>query len=281
MGTRPRTTWATLTVAVAMVVAGCAAQQPVNDPGSHGHDVSETNERLAWPNASDAVVRPGVRITADDGCTAGFVFRSRDSQSVYVSTAAHCFERGWRNGSGTSVNDTVPIAGGRAEGRLAFLGEQGPDRSQRGPNASRDIALVEVLPEYQDTVHPQVLGHAGPTGMVETIVVGDPVTTYGNSTLRGDVERFDAREGEVTEGDHTDGEVRASFDPPSIPGDSGSPVMTADGAAIGTLVTIGGQTGSSSLVDNGVGWLPWSLKYVRETSHLDPVLATVDEGSAS
>lgn len=277
----PAQRWTALAVAATILIAGCVTPPATVNPPTNETSTPRTNTSWTWPAPSDAIVRPGVRIGANDGCTAGFVFRARDNQSVYVSTAAHCFRQGWNESQGTHVNDTVPIAGGQAEGRLVFLGARTRNGSYDGQNASQDFALVEVLPKHQDTVHPQVLGHAGPAGMVETIVIGDPVTTYGNSTLRGDVERFDAREGEVTEGDHTDGEVRVAFDVPSIPGDSGSPVMTADGAAIGTLVTIGGQSDSSGLVDNGVGWLPWSLKYVRETSHLDPVLATLTDGSAA
>lgn len=272
--------WAVLALVLTASTAGCIGQtQTPGDPASETVASDATRNRsLSWAEASEAVVRPGVNIAG--GCTANFIFRSPDNRSLYIGTAAHCFN-GPTNETTTELNETVAIAGGRAEGRLAFVGYR-----QGGPadNASHDFALVEVAAEDRGSVYPGMYGYDGPRGFAEGVTVGDTVRTFGNSSLRDGADGLDARNGTVTDSRRQgDGTVRAIFRPPSIPGDSGSPVITASGDAIGTLVTINGwyipippsDDQIPSVASNGIGWLPWSLEHVRETSDLEPILVTV------
>lgn len=272
---------------VALLLAGCMGQ-----PSNETPPVTPTTEepspqerRLTWANASEAIIRPGVDIS-DGSCTANFIFRSPSNDTVYIGTAAHCFDNaGPNNDTSTELNETVILAAGEAEGRLAFMGARYPDLTE---NRSRDFALVQIFPQYHDVVYPGMYAYDGPTGIADDVAVGDTVWTFGNSTFRDDVDGLDARDGTITDARWGDGHVRAMFRPPSLPGDSGSPVVTSDGRAVGTLVTfdffhltVPRNDDLPSAGSNGIGWLPWSLKHVRDTSDLEPILVTAPEGSNS
>lgn len=281
--------WSATVLAATLVLAGCVAPQ-LGEPGNpseaetppedRGHTGTEASP-IRWADVDQAVIRPGVEI-ADRRCTANFVFRSPDNASIYIGSAAHCFDSPF-NETNYEINDTVSIAGGRADGRLAWMGDRGPNWSD---NESLDFALVEIASEHIDETHPGMMGYGGPSGLASSIAVGDTVRTYGNSTFRYGTERLNARNGTVTDARWEDGDVRALFRPPSVPGDSGSPVVTASGQAVGTLTTGDvlhtpvppGTDDLPSAGTNGIGWLPWSLKHVRETSDLEPILVTAPGG---
>jgi hypothetical protein len=174
---------------------------------------------------------------------------------LYLSTAAHCFE-------GKAVGAKVTVAGEYAA-RLAFV-------MSNGFNA--DFALVELNNSYRDEIHPATYYWGGPTGVVQAVGVGDEVLTYGNSVWRdpsrladadqpavGD--RLDSREGVVNspEGNETE----AYFLPPSTPGDSGSPVLTRSGKALGILTSFR-VSGSLCAGCNGIWNVAPSLEAARQ-----------------
>lgn len=283
---------AAIVLVAAASFAGCLGQ--TTDNGGLAPETNTTappsDRNLTWASPREATVRPGVDI-ADGGCTANFIFRSSDNRSVYIGTAAHCFN-GPNNESRTGLNETVMIAGGQAKGRLSFVGYRptGPYGSGQPDNASHDFALVEVAASDRQDIYPGMYAYGGPTGLASDVAVGDTVRTFGNSTFRDDADGLDGRNGTVTDARlQDDGEVRALFRPPSVPGDSGSPVVTADGRAVGTLITgdvfyVPSPPWDDALPStgtNGIAWLPWSLEHVRETSNLEPILVTVSGESAT
>lgn len=211
-------------------------RDPGNDTGDAGNETRNRTEdpreeQPPWPDPGEADVRPGVSIAAGT-CTANFVFASPDNSTLYVGTAAHCFpdpEPGQR----------VSIADGAAAGTLAYHSTRTMDRVDESNEAARafnDFALVAVDDGFRGTVHPAVRSFGGPTGLAPGAEVGDRVLTVGDTNLREGADAADPREGYVTGSSNWHVDVYLS--PPSVPGDSGSPVLTADGRALGNLVTI-------------------------------------------
>ncbi|MGQ0536240.1 MAG: trypsin-like peptidase domain-containing protein [Methanobacteriota archaeon] len=221
-----------------------------------------------WPDVSEAVVRPGVHIVGGS-CTANFVFVGDDGTTIYIGTAAHCVED-------LDVGDAVDIADGRASGTLAYSSFETMEEISEADEAVlayNDFALVRVDEKDESLVHPAILGFGGPTGLAEAPGVGARLLTYGHSSLRGDTRVLDPREGYVVASNPW--YTRAYFAPPSLPGDSGSPVVSADGAAEGVLIHInvvdfgqGSEVPSSG--SNGLVRLAPALLYAAE--HGGPVV---------
>lgn len=205
-----------------------------------GSDDGDEAADPGWPDPDEAAVRPGVAI-ADGTCTANFVFSSPDNATLYVGTAAHCFPD-------PDPGQAVSIADGAATGELAYHSFQAMERVNESNQAAwdfNDFALVRIDPGFRDTVHPAVRTYGGPTGLSADAGTGDRVLTTGDTSLRNGADALDPREGYVTGSSpwHVDVQLYA----PSVPGDSGSPVLTADGRALANLVTIEvlPQTGSN------------------------------------
>lgn len=198
--------------------------------GSGGQGNESARRDPGWPEPSQAAVRPGAKIAS--ACTANYVFSNADNTSLYVGTAAHCFDEG-------DTGKQVPIADGAAHGTLVYHSVAAMDRVNESSEAARywnDFALVRVDDRSRGEVHPAVQRYGGPSGLVADAAFGDRVLTYGNSDLRDGADDMDPREGYVTGSSpwHVDVHLHA----PSIPGDSGSPVVTADGEALGVLITL-------------------------------------------
>ena len=174
-------------------------------------------------------VRPGGRVVTEiGGCTFNFLFRAPDG-TRYMGTAGHCIgtgpvwprEKVWPQGTGPVAQDDA----GQRIGEFAYavLEAQSP----------KDFALIRLDPTVEAS--PEACHFGGPHGVYidrrpEPIVLN----YYGNAVGLRDV--APARSA-VALGTPDANHVYAAG--LAIPGDSGAGVMTADGRAVGVLVTTG------------------------------------------
>ena len=222
----------------------------------------------------DAPIRPGVQTITEGGqCTANFVFT--DGTAVYLGQAAHC------SGMGAAIAtdgcdqaaDPLPIGtpveivgfdGESYRGTLAYSswntmldgGETDEDTC-----AYNDFALVRIDPADHDAVNPSLPYWGGPDGTRTTATdFGEDVYTYGNSGLRFGASTLSPKSG-TSLGTHDSGWTHTIYTAtPGIPGDSGSAVLDAEGAALGILVTVALAPAAGS---NGVTDLDMALDYAN------------------
>lgn len=260
----------TLLAAVALVTATApvATATHNNDPDDHA-------------------IRPGVSV---DGCTSNFVFT--DGDDLFLGTAAHCF------GLGGAFDTNGCETGSEPLGTEATISEEGaPFRTFTGTLAYsswltmdevaedddticsfNDFALLRIAEEDEDEVHPATLHFGGPTGLQDPgqAFPLDRINMYGNSmlypsrTVAGThVDHAHERQGVLTACGSWS--CSAHSVAPGLPGDSGSGVMMADGAALGILVTLG-PTGS-----NGITPLQPALDYANQHTDATYSLATANQ----
>jgi hypothetical protein len=200
----------------------------------------------------DAPIRPGVQtITAGAQCTANFVFS--DGSNVYLGQAAHCSS----NSAATSTNGCeqeappLPIGtpveidgfdGNVYNGTLAYSswntmianGESDADTC-----AFNDFALVRLNVADHSKVNPSIPFWGGPNGTRTSIPdTGEPVYTYGNSSLRFGIAELSPKSGVAVTSDPSGWSHTIYTATPGIPGDSGSAVLDQNGKALGILVTV-------------------------------------------
>jgi hypothetical protein len=197
-------------------------------------------------------VRPGAEVITQDLtiCTMNFVFRGSDHR-MYVGTAGHCVpdpanageslpgEHTWPKGTGPVATDSQ----GNAIGHYAFAILKGP----------RDISLIRLFRGV--TPIPAMCRWGGPTG-INTDITNQQVQLhfYGNGELLGAL--TPARDLRAS-GMPDPNEVYA--DGAISPGDSGSGVISADGRAVGVLVTLGVHLGPAGFGVAGITRLPPQL----------------------
>jgi hypothetical protein len=182
-------------------------------------------------------VRPGSRLTTSGGlCTANFLFRAADG-TRYIGTAGHCIptsegstgtahEKVWPPGRGPDARD----ADGRRIGEFAY-GALESHGTGIALTYTKDFALIRLDPGVEAS--PEMCYFGGPRGLFATDTTGPLVLHYyGNGDTIGDV--LPARSG-VAQGTPDPDHVYATG--LALAGDGGSPVMTADGLALGVLVT--------------------------------------------
>ncbi len=163
-------------------------------------------------------IRPGARLS--NGCTMNFVFS--DGVDLYVGTAGHCTYVGHRLGA-------------------SGVGRFGTTVYDGGESLMLDFALIKVDADKHHLVNPTMCRFGGPTAVPPSPAPGGVYHIYGwgwetrgsdDSRARSGVELAPpaallAWEGRVSGGD------------------SGSPVISADGRAIGVatrLLRAGGVT---------------------------------------
>ncbi len=240
-----------LSILFATLASGCLAE--TSDAGA---DLESTMPaQIDWGDPEDAALRPGDKLYGPHdpaalpntflGCTVNFVFVDEQG-AAYIGTASHCVK-------GRALGDPIQVAG-RVAATLHYCGwgafdnvttctDKAPLGGIGGPEPGfeHDFALLRINHDEIGRVHPAVRVWGAPTGMAKDLTVGMPVRTYGNSGLRDggtESEYGDAREGVLTE--VSDWQSMARFSVPSIAADSGSPVMTADGLALGVVQTLSG-----------------------------------------
>ena len=172
-----------------------------------------------------AGVRPGAMLLSDVGlCSFNYLFTGSDGRS-YMGSAGHCVlglvpgEEVWQPGEGPEALD----ADGRRIGEFAYAVLDGV----------RDFSLVRLDPGVR--ANPQMCHFGGPTGVNNDLSSGPVIVQhYGQGVLLG--QTLPARTGVALNLLDQD---QAFVTGLALFGDSGGPVNTADGRALGVLVTVG------------------------------------------
>lgn len=268
MGSRMR--WILVASLLAAAFAGCLSSpeaepgpalpspsqqgpSPGGGPGSGAFNDSQSppeTESAAppriWPEPSLASIRPGAAL--DDGsCTANFVFTSLDNQSIYIGTAAHCFSNDINTQTNGCLANIDPlgakmsISGADRAGVLVYSSWATMQANNETSSLcnENDFALLQIHEDDEAKVSPALWRFGGPTGLATSrdVAAFDRVLSYGNSGTRPQDSLLSPREGYVTV--PAGGcDTRVVFPNPAIPGDSGSPVILADGRALGDFVSI-------------------------------------------
>lgn len=191
-----------------------------------------------WPPLEEATIRPGVGNgemslggQESHSCTSNFLFASPDNATLYLGTAAHCIDDG-------QPGDTVDVAQGEATAEIAYAGWWDAENETWDSDHGQDFALLALPDEARNRTHPALLGHGGPTGLADPTGLApmDEIRWYANASWRADQDPLQENEGFVCEASDGSSPVHAHTVPSAGPGDSGSPVLTADGRAVGPLV---------------------------------------------
>lgn len=240
---------------------------------------------VAWAPADTAAITPGVQTnTAGSGqCTANFVLTDA-AGSVYLGQAAHCSGLGEAtdtNGCdagalplGTAVtfnrNGSILTPGTQVgAGTLAYSSwntMQARGETDANTCAYNDFALVKVNAADVAKVNPSIPFWGGPVGINTTgTAAGDRVYSFGNSGLRGGIEQLSPKTGislgqDAAEAGWTHPLYTVT---PGVPGDSGSAFLDADGAAVGTLSTLGL---APLPLSNNIGDFAHELAYAQQHS---------------
>ena len=253
-----RRTLATLAAALG-AAASLAAVPPTDDPWAWTLDGEDCSLIPPLPAAVlDSMpivtgpcpgVRPGARVViGSGGCTMNFLFegwRIVEDKKVfaghYIGTAGHCVfpedadnvEQTWSASSGPVARD----AAGNRIGSVVYAILKDP----------KDFALIRLDKGVEAS--PQMCHWGGPLSLNRDIVK-QPVTLrqsgqgdiYG-STVPGRTHYA----GSMVSSDH----VYATG--PALYGDSGSPVISQDGRAVGVLVSGGAHTSvRTDAIDSGI-----------------------------
>ncbi|MDO7867259.1 hypothetical protein [Nocardioides jiangxiensis] len=264
------------------VATGVSAQASSSASGQVASPLTRRSDR--WASAGEAVLTPGVQAyTAGGGqCTTNFVFTDADAR-VYLGQAAHCGSTG--ESSDTNGCDTgsvelgtrvifrehgTPLDEGKrlAAGTLVYSSwraMQHDNEHNAATCAYNDFALIRIDSADAKQVNPSVPFWGGPTGIdTDGVAAGDPVYSYGNSSLRFGLTEFSRQQGTARSDDAAaDGWSHSLVSPtPGVPGDSGSAYLSGPGLALGTLSTLG----LSIPIINSVGDLGRELRYAQAHS---------------
>lgn len=263
----------------ALAVAGAA----LLGFGAPGTTATMAPPTPSWAPVEQATIHPGVQtLTSTGQCTANFVFY--DANDVYIGQAAHCTGTGASTmvdgcSSGTvDPGAPVEIQGASQPGTLVYSSwatMQATQESDAETCMFNDFALVRVHPDDRGRVNPSLPHWGGPAGLADQLTTGETVYGYGNSSLRQGIEILNPKQGTVITTSPGGWNAVVMNVTPGLPGDSGSPVLDADGNAAGVLTTLNvlPLTGTNGLVS-----LPLALEYLNANTDLDVVLA---EGTES
>ncbi len=217
-----------------------------------------------WPDIEQALLRPGIAITANTECTANFVLATPNNATLFLATAATCVR-------GLKLGDPVDLAG-VATGILAYSSHITMDARGENNNATRaanDFALIEVPDTARPLVHPALLHYGGPTGLARTNTPAPTplVHAYGASTLTPP--GLAARDGAIVA--RTVWTSTVYLAAPALPGDGGAGVILHDGRALGSVSTLNLAPLAGSVT---VTHLDIALHYAQRNAGMDVHLAT-------
>lgn len=264
--------WLLGVVALALLAAGApagAAPLPTTVPECADVDLLLDGDADPVATGTCPGVRPGAYVVTEQlgggraGCTFNFLFEgfARDDESQplgqYIGTAGHCVgvsdEQSWADGDGPRAFD----ADDRHIGHYVFAVNRD----------DRDFAVIKLLPGVE--AEPAMCHWGGPTGMFEELT-SDPVELkhYGQGVGLGDTVPARTAWAERLGSPDTARAYGAA-----IFGDSGSGIISADGRALGVVVTIGFGTGAGSGTV-GITRLPPQLQLAEDALNVDFELVT-------
>ena len=175
--------------------------------------------------AGDDRVRPGLGYTVDGGlCSFGFLLAGSDGHA-YAATAGHCAlaadgEQTWLRGDGPVVRSDQ----GHAVGRFVYAVEDTP--------RNKDFALIRLSKGIKG--NPQMCGWGGPTRLLaEPRTQVTELHQHGQGIVLGE-----AVPNRTAVASTLPREPYTIVQGPFAPGDSGSAMTTADGAAVGIVAEL-------------------------------------------
>lgn len=263
-------------------------------------------ERDGWASLETAVLRPGSRIgkTNDPTCTGNFLFTNPEGTKAYMGTAAHCYDAGPSNDPNCGdeytpitkdsiayailYDNTTPVIPTATDvvadiGRFVYssfnaMQEAGEDRHIWC--AWSDFALIELNANATRVANPTMWHYGGPTQLrTSEVANGEIVHTYGGTTLRNHpAGATRPRDGIVTPDERILANVgndivfHAVVPGGCIGGDSGSPMIDADGQAIGVVTRSIAGASPSCLA----AYLTPMLDYMAAHGGPEVILATAD-----
>lgn len=228
---------------VSLAAAVCSVALPVGSSGAGAAG-------LPFGVDTNPGVQPGGPLESKGGfCTMNFLFKGSDG-SRYIGTAGHCILGGGVSLPGGDEDAEEDKSTGPSPQERVWAGGDGPEVMGRGDtrigefayavlSEPKDFALVRLDPGVE--AKPDMAHFGGPTGINEDLT-DDPVVLefYGQSPGPGTL--IPARSMVALNMPNAD-QVYANG--PGAPGDSGSGVISADGRAVGVLVTGGIHTRGS------------------------------------
>lgn len=183
---------------------------------------------LVAPFAAAAAgdIHPGDKLNGT--CTLNFVFDGIGPRAgkVYIGTAAHCV---------LAIGDAASTPAAGTFGHVVYVGDLPEEETNGLAGSQLDFALIEVAPDFQASLRPDVRGHPGmPTGVTSAATTGsgDLLIVSGHGLGFGlSTATRENRTGVLIADD------ARSFlaDTMAVPGDSGGPLLHADGRALGTI----------------------------------------------
>lgn len=242
---------------------------------------------ITWATPELATIRPGAGLN-NGLCTANFVFTDPQHKIAYIGTAAHCVDlcpptqdpNCTTNGC-ASNNNPLPLGT-----QLTLTSASKPvtlvysswltmagNETDTDTCAYNDFALLRIDPADTASVSPSMSYYGGPTGLATAsdVVIRHKALSYGASYIEQNQVSLHAKEGYFVRTGLSPWTTTAFLLPPSIPGDSGSPVLLSDGRALGDLVSgeVSPLRGAS-----GVSSLNLELAYMHDKAGLEVELAT-------
>ncbi len=254
-----------------------------------------TNEPYDFGSVEGKVLRPGEPIR---GCTTNFLYHY-NWERFFLGSAAHCHtENDPETADGCDFTETeFPELGSTVEftdtehaGTLVYsswIAMHSANESNENACVGNDFSLIEISP---DTFHAM---HNAPRWNIQQDIkaykqpfVGQDVQAYGSSSMRCTdwaCERDGGADGSVNtlKGKHREirnegYKHRVSLTPSGVPGDSGGPLLSMDGHAIGVASTIiiAPQVGDNTYADvnhalnymgQQLGWRPDVVEYTAAT----------------
>lgn len=237
-------------------------------------------------------IRPGIQ---SEVCTTNYIFHYK-WQKMYLGSAAHCMDKNDEPDNPeckvteSTIGDNESVEGGHTLTH-AYSSWTTMNRVEECFGAN-DFGLFEIPEDLWPRVHPKahgIVGHVNGLGDCRTLPAafgfgGDPDTPYtdivgyGRSSLRhgvvvaGEPDTIhDDKEGVFLAADSQEFQCHVYLFTPGIPGDSGGPLATADGFALGaaSTVTVYPTPGSNHYTN-----IAKALEFMQEHEGWAPELVT-------
>lgn len=215
------------------------------------------DERPVQPGAP---YYPDASNTLAGSCTLNFIFRDPVG-TLFVGTAGHCHRD-------MPIGTRAGVPGVGAFGSLAFVEEYSD------PLRWMDFALIQIDADKHHLVDPAMRVYGGPTDVQTVFTPGTPTLLYGHPVIISATEATRALRPGVLEYVKEDpnwvpnpGWYVATN--PTYAGNSGGPIITIDGKALGVVSFLAvqdkGLTGGPT-IETSLAWMieqGWDLELVK------------------